>query len=461
MKHKIGVLHLIMIGASGAIGSGWLFSSMYAAHFAGSGAYFAWIIGALMMFLFCLCLSELVSLYPERGLLASVCSFSHNKDFAFIIGIANWFGTVAVIPTESLATARYLSWPHWTIFALILGYAALNTWGVKLFARFNTSLTAFKIAVPVVTVVVLFWHSHSTINYHVNDFTNTHHILAAVIAGGIIYGFNGVQMLVNFTSEVKRPRFQVPLALFVTLAIVLVLYLGLQAAFLNSAKLNINYQSPFVELVAAMGLGWMVILLQAGAAVSPSGTGFIYIASSTRMLTSMSSVGSLPKFFSKLHPKYHISHRSLIANTVLSLMFFLVFKTWVGLVVVVSSFHLISYIAGPIAVGKLRITMPKHERIFKTPIAFILCPLLFAVISVLFATGGTHNDIIITLIALFFQLIYLVSHYIKAGFWKAVVRSSFIPLWLIIFSALTYFHVPLVAVAVVALGFYYAGTRAY
>ncbi len=459
MKDKIGVFHLIMIGLGGAIGSGWLFSSMYAAHFAGSGSYIAWIIGAAVMLVFCLCLSELVSLYPQRGLLASVCSFSHNKDFAFLIGIANWFGTVAVIPTEALATARYLNWPHWSILALILVYALLNTWGVKLFARFNALLTSFKIIIPVITVVILFWHSRSSINYHFDDFTNAHHILAAVIAGGIVYGFNGVQMIVNFTSEVKRPRFQVPLALFITLAIVLILYLGLQAAFLNSANLLANYQSPFVELVAAMNLGWMVILLQTGAAVSPSGAGFSYIASSTRMLTAMSRVGNLPHFFSKLHPVYQISHRSLLANTVLSIFFFLIFKTWVGLVVVVSSFHLLSYLAGPVAVGKLRKTMPNHERIFRVPFAWLLCPALFCIICILFIAGGKHNAIGITAICLFFQLLYLLLKYRKQGFFQAFLRSLFLPAWLITFTVLTLLNVPLLIVVVVALIFYYIAIK--
>lgn len=455
MKHKIGVFHLIMIGLGGIIGSGWLFSSMYAAHYAGSGAYVAWIAGALLMLLFCLCLSELVSLYPKRGLLASVCAFSHNKDFAFLIGIANWIGTVAVIPTEALATARYLNWPHWSISALIVLYAILNTWGVKIFVRFNSILTAFKIVIPVVTVAVLFWHSTSVENYHISDFKNVDNILAAIIAGGIIYGFNGVQMIVNFTGEAKNPKIDVPVALFLTLGLGLALYLGLQAAFLNSGNLTFNYQSPFVELVAALNLGWMVILLQVGAAVSPSGTGFSYIASSTRMLTAMSRVGQLPGLFSKLHPKYHMSHPSLIANTALALLFFLVFKTWVGLVVVVSSFHLLSYLAGPMAVGRLRRRMPKEERMFKMWFAPVLCPLLFVVISALFVTAGSENDTLVTMIMFVFQIIYLLSNYRGKELLAAIRRSAFLPLWLLTFTLIATFYDSMILTAVVAIIFYY------
>lgn len=459
MKHKIGVFHLTMIGLGGIIGSGWLFSSMYAAKTAGAGAYVAWIAGAILMLLFSLCLSELVSLYPRRGLLASVCSFSHNKDFAFLTGIANWFGTVAVIPTEAIATSRYLGWSHWSNFLLIGVYAILNTWGVKLFARFNSALTVFKFVVPVLTIIVLFSHSTSSHNYHLADFTNYHQILTAIIAGGIVYGFNGVQMIVNFTSEAKKPKRDIPLALFSALALGLVLYMGLQAAFLNSADLSINYQSPFIELVAALNLGWMVLILQVGAAVSPSGTGFSYIASSSRMLTAMGHVGQLPRYFSRLHPKYHISHRSLIANTALSMVLLMVFKTWVGLVVVVSSFHLLSYLAGPIAVGKLRRTMPTHERMFKVPFAWLLVPLLFVIISVLFVMAGAHNDIFVTIICVALQIIYILLNYRSgAAVWAAVKRSAFFPCWLIACTTIAILGQNLIATVIVALLFFYFDT---
>jgi len=349
-----------------------------------------------------------------------------------------------------------LNWPHWSIPVLILLYAVLNTWGVKLFARFNSFITAFKFIVPALTVIVLLAYGTSAHdNLHFSDFGGLHNILTAVVAGGIVYGFNGVQMIVNFTSEAKRPKIDVPLALFLSLGIGLLLYLALQAAFFNSADLSINYQSPFVELVAALNMGWMVVLLQAGAAISPSGTGFSYMASSTRMLTAMSHVGQLPQFFSRLHPVYHISHRSLVANTLLSLLFFLIFKTWLGLVVVVSSFHLLSYLAGPVALAKLRRTMPDNERIFKMRFAPVLCPLLFVIISILFSMAGAHNNLMITIICVFFQTVYLLLNYRGKALLAGAVRSAYLPLWLVALTILAYLGTGLWISVIVALVLYY------
>ena len=455
MKHKIGIFHLTMIGLGGIIGSGWLFASMYAAKTAGSGAFIAWIIGALLMLVFSMCLSELVSLYPKRGLLASVCSFSHNKDFAFIIGIANWFGTLAVIPTEALATARYLNWPHWSVLLLIIMYAVLNSWGAKAFSKFNSTLTAFKFIVPLLTVLALLVHGINTSNFHPHELLNIHAIMTAVLAGGIVYGFNGVQMIVNFTGEAKKPRRDVPTALFLSLGIGLLLYLALQAVFIGSANLSIDYQSPFVELAIALNLGWLAMLLKIDAAVSPSGTGFMYIGACTRMLTAMSREGQLPKGFSVLHPKYHMSHRSLIANTIIAMILFAVFKTWVGLVVVVSTFHIISYLAGPIAVGKLRITMPNDKRIFSLPFQWLICPVLFIVLSILFVFAGYHNDLWITIICIAFQALYLFINYRGAELIKAISRSAFLPIWLIVFTTLAHVKLNFGEIALVALFLYY------
>lgn len=457
-QHTIGVFHLTMIGLAGIIGSGWLFASMYAAKDAGTGSFVAWLAGALLMLTFCMCLSELASLYPKRGLLASVCSFSHNKDFSFIIGIANWFGTVCVIPSEALATTRYLNWPHWSVVPLILVYAILNSWGAKVFSLFNSPLTVFKFAVPLLTIVMLLSHGVNTHNFHAQDLIHYKGILSAMMAGGIIYAFNGMQMIVNFASEAKNPGRSIPIALFCALALGLALYLALQAAFIGAANLHINYQSPFVQLAVSLNLGWLVMLLKVDATISPSGTGFMYMGTCSRMLKAMSREGQLPRGFNVLHPKYQVSHRSLFANTLLSLILFGVFRTWQSLVIVVSTFHVISYLAGPLAVGKLRLTMPKAERMFHVPYYWIICPALFMALSILFVEAGAHSDISVTIICCSFLALYLVLNYKGLELARAINRAAFIPIWLIVLTAFAQMgsgHIG--EVAVVALFLYYVG----
>jgi amino acid transporter len=458
MKNKVGLFHLVCIGLAGIIGSGWLFASMYAAQTAGTGAFLAWIIGALLMLAVASCLSELASLYPRRGLLASICSYSHNKDFAFIIAIANWFGTLCVIPSEAVATVRYLNWDTWAVIPLILVYAILNSWGVKLFTKFNTWITIFKFIVPTLTVIALLWHGVKMSHFHGAELLNIHHVMMAVIAGGVIYGFNGCQMIVNFTSEAKNPQRNIPAALFISLGISVLLYLLLQFAYIGTANIAINYRDPFIQLALTLGLGWLVLFLQVDAAVSPSGTGFMYMSSCTRMLTAMSREGQMPQELGVKSERYNMSHRSLIVNFIISVGLFLVFKTWENLVIVVSSFHIISYLAAPLALGRLRLTMPKTERAFRLPLQWVICPFLFFVLSYLFTTASFHTDIYVAIICVFFLAVYIVLNYRKPQeIIHAISRASFLPIWLVLFALCAKLHLSAWYILAFSLVMYFIG----
>lgn len=81
-QHKIGLIGLTAIGVGTMIGSGWLFSSYYAAKIAGPSAYLAWLITAFIILILGLSLAEISFNYPKRGLMARLLVISHNKEFA-------------------------------------------------------------------------------------------------------------------------------------------------------------------------------------------------------------------------------------------------------------------------------------------------------------------------------------------------------------------------------------------
>lgn len=457
-EKKVGLVHLTCIGLTSIIGSGWLFASMYAARTAGTGAFVTWVVGALLMMFVALCLSELISLYPQRGLLASICSYSHNRDFAFIIAIANWFGTLCVIPSEAIATTRYLDWSEWTVIPLILMYALLNNWGVTLFTRFNTALALFKMVVPIVTVVALLLHGVDTSHFHSQDLFVIEPILAALISGGIIYGFNGCQMIVNFTSEAKNPQRNIPLALFMSLAISVILYLALQITYIGIADSMVDYNDPFIQVAVSLGFGWLVILLKVDATLSPSGTGFAYISGCTRMLTAMSREGQMPKQLGVKNEQYNMSRSSLLLNVIISIALFMVFRTWQALVIVVSTFHIVSYLAAPLAVGRLRLCLPDSKRNFTVPLHQLLCPCLFFTISYFFTVAGVKSDISITSICLLFLGGYIVMNYRTVDeILSAITRAFFVPLWLITFTLCSWFQLNVFCILIFSLVLYYVG----
>jgi amino acid transporter len=106
---KIGLLSVIAISVSGIIGSGWLFSAYLGAKEAGSGVYLSWFITLIFFLLMALVISEIVSLFPIRGLVGRMGVISHNRFFGAVFAFAIWLELVGSMPGEAQASVQYLS----------------------------------------------------------------------------------------------------------------------------------------------------------------------------------------------------------------------------------------------------------------------------------------------------------------------------------------------------------------
>ena len=63
--------------------------------------------------------------------------------------------------------------------------------------------------------------------------------------------------------------------------------------------------------------------------------------------------GQMPRYFAKITPIVNISRRSLIANFILAAIFLLFSDNWTALMLVVTGFHIIGYMAAPVSMGAL------------------------------------------------------------------------------------------------------------
>ncbi|MEY8701764.1 APC family permease [Francisella philomiragia] len=404
---KMSLFSAVLIGTTCMVGSGWLFSAQLTAKNAGNWAFLAWILAALIVVMIALCLGKVVSLYPVRGATTRSSAISHNSIFAMPFAFANWFGIVVVISSEALATTQYLSGVksmQWLMsdgvlttagmtfaLAVLFVYLVINFYGVKLLARVNNAITVFKMAVPFIIVIIFIAyaliHSSDHVSMFSEDIPNNSQFgfgsaLTAIVAGGLIYTFNGFQTVVAYASEVKNPGRNIPLAIILALLIVLALYLGLQYAFMQAVPhqyllekggwAGLDFDSPLLQLATLLGLGYISFLLIVDSVVSPSATGYTYLGASSRMLYAMSSEGQMPRYFAKITPVVNISRRSLLANFILSVIFLFFSDNWTGLMLVVTGFHIIGYMAAPVSMGALA----PRTRIFGLVVFIVLTLLL-------------------------------------------------------------------------------------
>lgn len=434
----------ICIGVGSIVGSGWLFASYYAAKSVGPASIISWVIGALIALLLALLLAEIATMYQETGLFSRLLSITHNKDYGFIIAISNWFAMVAIIPSEAVATIEYLGNAYTpvkdvmfysdsgsltiiglaAVWATMTIYGFLNFWGIKLLAKSNNFITTIKLVVPAATGFIFMFASFHPENFSAYKHTiapyGISNIFTAIVSCGIFYAFYGFSLITVFAKEIKNPQRNLPLALMGSVATCLVIYLILQISFLGAIDPTtvatqgwhtLDFKSPLANLAALLGINWLVILLYADAALSPSGCGSIYLGSGARMLQGMAEDKQMPTIFAKINPEFMVSRTSLIFTLAICYGISVFFDSWQKIMVVVTVFQLISCVAVPIAFDKLRQDNPTKHRAFKLPMGRIGSIVAYMVVSYLLTQCGTAPLLLSLGIHVLFMLIYCTSAY--------------------------------------------------
>jgi len=416
LNRRFTPLNLLMISVNGMIGSAWLFAPLYAAKIAGSAAIIAWIIGGVLTIVIALTFAELSVLFPVAGGSAQIPQVSHGPLTSFLISWIAWLSSLTMAPIEVQAILQYASTYFTSLikiknnvpilshqgFAvatlLMLAFCFINIANYKGLVRLNFIIFTFKVVVIILTIFALM---HSQFYYtNFNGLTKTSFsltgwkaILTAVASGGVAFAFTGFKHGVELAGETKKYAFAIPLAIIGSIVCCLILYLGLQIAFLGALDSHALSQGwahiqfsgdvgPFAGLAAGLGLFWLVKLLYADAVISPLGAGLIYVTSTARILYAMSQLGYVPAWLSHLN-KHHFPVAAIMVNFVLGMLLFLPLPGWQAMVSFLVSGMVISYGMGPIALLCLRRQLPNEKRHFRLPAAHFMSLLAFTFCNLL------------------------------------------------------------------------------
>jgi len=462
LKNKIGLFSATAIPIMSMIGSGWLFSAQLNAQLAGNYAFIAWLGAALIAMAVGLCFAKLCSIYPEHGLNAKCVSISHGKDFGMVFGFAIWFGLLAIIPTEAQATVQYLS-PFFrfsTLYendaltlsgklfaiAILVVFFVVNYFGIKMLARINNTATILRIFIPIVTIIVLLSAHFDKTNFGlaVNHYTISS-IPTALIGAGLVYAFNGFQVVASFASEIKNPGKNIPKAMVIAILSTLGLYLFLQLAFMGAVPHQIasqgwsslDFTSPLVNLTLLLGLNFLTMLLITDSIVSPSVTGLTYLGSCSRMLYAMAEKGQMPKWIAKLCPTHHLSKRALGINFVVGIIILLNSTSWASLMVITTSLNVLGYMGAPISLAVLQ----PANRIYTKASTLVVFVILSWLLSTLSIEDFLLSNTAITVMMLFYGIL----QYCRHGHFNLYSLVFVLFLWILLLVAINIFAVILLA----------------
>ncbi|MFC9627617.1 APC family permease [Streptomyces sp. NPDC056930] len=382
LRKDLGFWGLTAIGFSNILGSGWLFAAMYAAQTAGPAALLSWIAAGALCGLVALVMVELGATRPEGGGTVRWPLYASGRLVGTVIGwsvLLSVGGTAAEISAIMQYAAHYLPglYDGGSLSATGLGVAvalsvvltALNWFAVRMFARLNNLVSVFKVVVPVVTVVALFLSgTHSGRLTDHGGFAPYGYAacLTALAGGGIVYSVNGFQAPLDFSGEARNPRRNVPAAVLTGIGLAVLVYLGLQLAYLftvpesllGNGWQGVDFESPFGQLALVLNLHWLATLLYADAVISPGGSAYVGVAIDARHTYALAKNGLLPRFFMRIDARSGMAHRALVLNLAVIIVFMLPFGGWQDIVSVMGDMYLLIYAASAVAVAVFR----AHER---------------------------------------------------------------------------------------------------
>lgn len=410
MKRSVTTLTLLFTSISAILGSGWLFSAYYAAGIAGPASMLSWLIAGVCIIFVAFVFAELSTMFPVMGSSTRIPHMTHGTLVGFMYAWVIWLCYASIPPAEVQAIIQYTSFYYPSLIhahagltekgyllagVLMFVIATINAYSLRWLLRCNTTLTFMKIIIPmlmVVTVLIYFFHPSHIFHPDHAHFApfGMKGILSAISAGGMVYAFNGFTQASELSGAVKNPGVSLPIAIIGSIAITLIIYLGLQVAFLASmqpfnlvhgwANLTLDRaNSPLAAIVYQDGFHWLLPILFAGAIVGPFAASLIYTSGASQSLRSKSLNGYLPKFLQILSPQ-HTPIYAIAINFAFGMLLFAPLPGWNKMMGFLTSLMTFTYTIGPICLIALREQAPNQNRPFRLPfgilwatVAFYLC----------------------------------------------------------------------------------------
>lgn len=406
---------LLFTSVSAILGSGWLFAAYYTSKIAGPSAILSWVIGGIAMVIVAFVYAELSAMIPITGSSARIPQYTHGTIVSFLFSWMIWLSYMALAPTEVQAVVQYLNYffptltyggggltqhGYFLATALMLAVSTINIFSLRWLLRCNSFLTVLKLVIPVLIALVILMslvgeHHHNVLKPAHSKFFSygLQGMLGAIATGGIVFAFNGFKQACEMAGEAKNPSYNLPFAIIGSIVICCIIYLVLQAAFLDSLNThNLAYgwsnisipgdSSPFAAIVHQDNINWLMPILYVGAIAGPLAAALMYVASAARSLYGTSKNGYLPELLQKLtaHGNPGVA---IVVNFIIGMCLFAPLPGWDKMISFLTSLMAITYAAAPLCLIALRKQVPKQYRPFKLPfpmlwsyIAFYICTLL-------------------------------------------------------------------------------------
>ncbi len=386
---------IVMIGVGAMIGAGIFVLTGIAAGVAGPGLLLAFLLNAVVTLFAAAAYAELGSTFHDAGGGYLWVKLGLKDPQGFMSGWMSWFAHAVACSLYALGFGAYfklvlpliglagfetpvLPLEKSLAVAVIALFAWINFRGASEAGRAGNVVTIAKIIVLAVFVGFGTWITLQRPDWQLvftEDFLPRGYGGVFVAMGLTFIAFEGYEIIAQCSEEVHRPERNVPKAIFISLAIVVPIYLAVAFAALGAVHsegmpswqfLGMNKETALVDVAKSFFPGGGVMILVGGLLSTLSALNAT-IYSSSRVSLAMGRDRNLPAFFGRVHATRKTPHGAIAGSAVL-IAFMAVALPIEAVASAANIMFLLLFIQVQVVLIALRRKMPEMPRGFRVPL---------------------------------------------------------------------------------------------
>ena len=406
LTRKLGLLQATAINMIDMVGIGpFVTLPVVIAYINGPGFLWAWVAGALLSFFDAMVWSELGAAYPKAGgsynfLKEAYGPEKWGKLMSFLLVWQTCIQAPLVIASAAIGFAQYVNYFYqldvWQSKAVSGGMVILV---IALLYRRIEAIGKISVFLWLGVLIVMSWIIGGGFLYGnmmapikaMNDGFKWNWSFIAVLGYGsvkTVYSFLGYYNVCLLGGEMKNPSRNIPLSMFISIAGITILYLGMNISVTSvipwqEAIGNKYVVSTYIEKIsgpAAAIVATVLILWVAFASVFSATLGY------SRIPYAAAVDGRFFPAFAKLHPTKNFPYVSLLALGAIAFVFSLLFKIEQVISAILAMRILIQFIGQAVGVVLLRkkkgtIGLPFKMPLYPVPVIVAIGIWLYIYIS--------------------------------------------------------------------------------
>ena len=433
LKRSIGVFGLSANIINIVIGAGIFALPALVAAKMGAASIFAYIFCGILIALIMLCFAEVGSKVTNTGGAYTYIETAFGDYAGFVSGIiyvasclfadgavsnalVNVLGDILPVFQNPVVRLVFL-------FSIFFGLMLLNIRGVDKgigLVKFNTIAKL----IPLFVLIILGWQAVSIDNLAIEGIPDFKTFGQTSLV--LFFAFIGCETGLIVGGEVVNPKKNIPKAIFISIAFVVVMYIAIQTVCQGILGNSLpNFQSAPLAESAKIAFGvFGFSLLTAGTAISMFGNLTGSQLNSPRIVYALARDKVIPsKLLAKIHPTFATPYNSLILYALIAFGISAM-GNFQQLVVITTSSFLLLYLGVVLSLIKLRKKYPDDKNGYKVP-GGLLVPILSIGIILYFLSNLEKREIVGTLI--FIAIISILFFIIQSVQKKAKKNTDYDP----------------------------------